>query len=170
MKIVATLIVLLFLAAPSALAGPTEDIADTLAVTAAKPITPDSLPADFARLTKFVRHDGHGMVLFTDGGATDGYVRHAQAHFDTGPAAASPQDPLFVVAFEFVDQEDFSFDALSSALEQRLGTPTMVANQAGGAFRAWKLKQPAGRSLSIAKGHGSDNGDAVTVVQLLQDR
>ncbi len=156
--------------ARAAVAGPTDDIADVLAVAAAKPITVETLPADFARLTKFVRHEGYGMVLFTDGGMTDGYVRHAQAHFDTGPAAANPNDPLFVVAFEFADQEDFTFDDLSSALEQRLGPPAMSVNQGGSAFRTWKLKQPAGRSVSIAHGHGSDNGDSVTVVQLVQDR
>jgi hypothetical protein len=152
--------------------APTDDIADVLVQAAHKPeITVGSLPDDFLRLTRFVRHDGNGMVLFSDGGATDGYVRHAQAHFDTAPAATGPGTaPLFSVALEFVSQPGFTFEGLSSALEQRLGTPSLSSNQTGATFRTWLLKQPGGRSLQVASAHGSDNGDPVTVVYIIQDR
>ncbi len=160
----------LALACP-AFAAPTDDIADALVQAGTKPITADSLPSDFARLTKFVRHDANGMVLFTDGGSTDGYVRHAQAHYDI---AALPHGgaamPLFSVAFELVNQQDFTFEGLASALEQRLGTPSVSSNQAGAVFRTWLLKQPDGRSFTLAQAQASDNGDPVTVVQLIQKR
>jgi prepilin-type processing-associated H-X9-DG protein len=157
----------------SALAAPVDDIADVLIQDAEKPaITQDSLPADFARLTRFVRHDGGGMVLFTDGGSTDGYVRHAMAHFDTRAAQGKGIQgvPLFLVAFELVDQPDFTFDGLSAALEQRLGPPTTRSNQSGATFRTWQLPQLEGRSLTVARAQASDNGDPITVAQIMQNR
>jgi hypothetical protein len=78
--------------------------------------------------------------------------------------------PLFSVAFELASQPDFTFEGLSSALEQRLGTPTTSSNQAGATFRTWLLKQPDGRSFTIARAQGSDNGDPVTIVHLIQKR
>ena len=154
-----------------AAAAPTDDIADVLAEAGRQPITPDTLPTDFARLTKFVRHDGNGMVLFTDGGPTDGYVRHAEARFDISKAPVNgPSTPLFSVAFELVDQPDFTFEGLASALEQRLGTPSASSNQAGATFRTWLLKAPEGRSYTVARAAASDNGDPITIVQLLQKR
>ncbi len=160
------------LACATAIAGPTDDIAEALVVAAAKPITPDSLPADFARLTRFVRHDGNSMVLFTDGGATDGYVRHAQAHFDTAPAAIAPggMNPLFMIAFEFADEPEFTFAGLAAALEKLLGTPSGSSNQSGSTFRTWRLQQPEGRMMTIGRAQASDNGDPVTIVQLIQQR
>jgi hypothetical protein len=158
---------------PSAHASATDDIADVL-VTAGKKadITPESLPGDFARLTRFVRHEGNGMVLFSDGGSTDGYVRHAQAHFDISrtPRAGADKIPLFSVAFELVDQPDFSFEGLASALEQRLGTPSVSSNQTGATFRTWLLKNPDGRNFTIARTQASDNGDPITIVQIMQNR
>lgn len=150
-------------------ATPTEDIADTLVQSGTKTITADSLPADFARLTKFVRHEGNGMVLFSDGGSTDGYVRHAQARFDTtsGPLAG-PKMPLFSVAFELVNQENFTFEGLAAAMALRLGTPSASSNQTGATFRTWLLKQPEGRSITVATAQASDNGDQITIVQLIQ--
>jgi hypothetical protein len=178
MRIFAYGLMLLLLAIPALLARPAagaavDEIADALVQAAEKPtITPDSLPADFARLARFVRHDASGMVLFTDGGSTDGYVRHAQAHFDTAPAAANGPGalPLFSLAFEFVDQPDFSFDGLAAALEQRLGTPSARSDQTGATFRTWQLKQPAGRTVTIARAQASDNGDPITIVQMMQSR
>jgi hypothetical protein len=162
------------LGAPAALAANApQEIADVLVASASKPeITPESLPNDFVRLTRFVRHDGKGMVLFSDGGSTDGYVRHAQAHFDTAPAAVSGANkmPLFMIALEFVDQPDFSFSALSAALEARLGTPTDSSNVGGATFRTWMLKQLNGRMLRIDRGQASDNGDPVTIVRIVQNR
>jgi len=157
----------------SAHAAPADDVADALVSAGKKAdITPDSLPSDFARLTRFVRHEGNGMVLFSDGGSTDGYVRHAQAHFDIShaPRAGADKIPLFSVAFELVDQADFSFEGLSSALEQRLGTPTVSSNQTGATFRTWLLKDPAGRNFTIARSQASDNGDPITIVQVMQNR
>jgi hypothetical protein len=172
MKVFALALMLICALAGVCRAMPTDDIAEALIVAGSKPITPDSLPADFARLTRFVRHDGNGMVLFTDGGATDGYVRHAQAHFDTAPAAHDDagMHPLFSVAFELVDQPDFSFDGLAASLEQKLGAPDNGSNRLGATFRTWNMKQPAGRTLTIAKGRASDNGDGVIIVQLIQER
>jgi hypothetical protein len=177
MKLFAALAIGLFVigfgAPPAQAADATQAIADVLVASAKKPeITPESLPADFARLTRFVRHDGKGMVLFSDGGSTDGYVRHAQAHFDTAPAAVSGANkmPLFIIAFELVDQPDFSFSALSAALETRLGTPGDSSDQGGATFRTWMLKQPNGRMLRIDRGQASDNGDPVTIVQIMQNR
>jgi hypothetical protein len=154
-------------------ASPTDDVADALVLAGKKPdITPDSLPNEFARLTRFVRHEGNGMVLFSDGGSTDGYVRHAQARFDTSraPRAGTDKIPVFSVAFELVDQSDFSFEGLASALEQRLGTPSVSSNQTGGTFRTWLLKNPDGRSFTVARAQASDNGDPITVVQVMQNR
>jgi hypothetical protein len=150
-------------------AAPTDDIADALVQGGTKTITADSLPSDFARLTKFVRHDGNGMVLFSDGGMTDGYVRHAQARFDisSGPRAGAKM-PLFSVAFELVNQENFTFEGLAAALAQRLGTPSASSNQTGAVFRTWLLKEPEGRSFTVATSQASDNGDPITIVQLIQ--
>jgi hypothetical protein len=78
--------------------------------------------------------------------------------------------PLFSVALELASQPDFTFEGLSSALEQRLGTPTTSSNQPGATFRTWLLKQPDGRSFTIARAQGSDNGDPVTIVHLIQKR
>src|ERR1700735_4164706 len=117
----------------AAFAAPTDDIADALVAPATKPrITADSLPADFARLTKFTRHEANGMVIFADGGPTDGYVRHAQAQYDTSTVPRTgPNAPLFSVAFELASQPDFTFEGLAAALEHRLGTPTTSSNQIG---------------------------------------
>ena len=153
-------------------AAPTDDIADALVAAGTKPqITVDSLPADFARLTKFTRHEANGMVIFADGGPTDGFVRHAQARYATSAVPhGGPNAPLFSVALELASQPDFTFEGLSSALEQRLGTPTTSSNQAGATFRTWLLKHPDGRSFTIAQAQGSDNGDPVTIVHLIQKR
>jgi hypothetical protein len=155
-----------------AAAAPTDDIADALVAAGTKPqITADSLPGDFARLTRFTRHEANGMVIFADGGPTDGYVRHAQAQYDTSAVPrGGPNMPLFSVAFELANQADFTFEGLSAALEQRLGTPTTSSNQTGATFRTWLLKQPDGRSFTIAQTQGSDNGDPVTIVHLIQKR
>jgi hypothetical protein len=154
------------------MAAPTDDIADALVTAGTKAeITAESMPNDFGRLSRFVRHDAGGMAIFSDGGPTDGYVRHAQAHFDL---SAMPRGgagtPQFLVAFELANQPDFTFEGLSSALEARLGTPTSSSNQAGATFRTWNLKQVNGRSLTIAKAPSSDNGDPVTIVDLKQNR
>ena len=158
--------------AASAFATPVDDVADALVQAGTKPITADSLPTDFARLTQFVRHDANGMILYTDGGPTDGYVRHAQAHFDLTPSVRKGADkiPLFAVAFELADQTDFSFDGLASALEKRLGTPSVSSNRGGSVFRTWLLKQPAGRTFTIARAQASDNAESITVVELIQNR
>lgn len=153
-------------------AAPADDIADALVTAANKQqVTADSLPNDFARLSRFVRHDAGGMAIFSDGGPTDGFVRHAQARFDL---SAMPRGGagglLFSVAFELASQPDFTFEGLSAALEARLGTPTSSSNQIGNSYRNWQLKQIEGRSLTIAKSQASDNGDPVTVVSLLQKR
>ena len=150
-------------------AAPTDDIADALVRGGTKAITADSLPQDFARLTKFVRHDGNGMILFSDGGMTDGYVRHAQARFDTkaGPQAGAVM-PMFSVAFELVNQENFTFEGLAAALSQRLGTPSASSDQVGAVFRTWLLKQPEGRSITLATSQASDNGDPISIVQMIQ--
>lgn len=172
MRVLALLALMVGFAA-GAHAAPTDDIADVL-VTAGKKadISPETLPADFARLTRFVRHDGKGMILFSDGGSTDGYVRHAQAQFTilAGPVADTSKMPLFMVALELVDQPDFTFEALSSALTQRLGTPTDSSNQAGATFRTWMLPEPKGRVVRIDRGQASDNGDPVIVVRVMQNR
>jgi hypothetical protein len=151
-------------------AAPTDTMADALvAVSTKAEITADSLPNDFARLSRFVRRDAGGMAIFSDGGPTDGYVRHAQARF----ALSSQGDAtglVFTVAFELTSQPDFTFEGLSSALEGRLGTPTSSSNQAGNSFRSWNLKQVDGRTLTIAKSQASDNGDPVTIVSLTQKR
>ena len=157
--------------AAAGLAAPTDDIADALVSAGTKPITADSLPTDFARLTRFTRHEANGMVIFADGGPTDGYVRHAQAQYDTSAIPhGGPSMPLFSVAFELASQSDFTFEGLSSALEQRLGTPTTSSNQIGATFRTWLLKKPDGRSFTIARAQGSDNGDPVTIIHLIQKR
>jgi hypothetical protein len=154
-----------------AAAAPIDDIADALVSAGTKQITADSLPTDFARLTKFTRHEANGMVIFADGGPTDGYVRHAQAQYDTSAVPRTgPNAPLFSVAFELAEQPDFTFEGLSAALEQRLGTPTTSSNQTGATFRTWLLKNPDGRSFTIAQAQGSDNGDPVTIVHLIQKR
>jgi hypothetical protein len=177
MKFFAALTICLGLAGlwtPVALAGSAPDtIADAVVAAANKPeITPESLPGDFARLARFVRHDSNGMVLFSDGGSTDGYVRHAQAHFDTTTPSVmtGTKTPLFMIAFELVDQEDFTFSGFSAALAARLGTPSDSSDQAGATFRMWMLKQPNGRMVRVDRGHASDNGDSVTVVQIMQNR
>ena len=154
----------------AAKAAPTDEIADALVTAANKPeITATSLPNDFARFSRFVRRDVGGMAIFSDGGPTDGYVRHAQARV----ALSSQGDTtglVFTVAFELASQQDFTFEGLSSALEGRLGTPTSSSNQAGNSFRSWQLKQVNGRTLTIAKSQASDNGDPVTIVSLTQKR
>jgi len=152
--------------------APADDIADAVIQAGIKPISPESLADDFAPLTKFIRHDASGMVLFSDGGGTNGYVRHAQAHFDTAPAATDPagKHPAFSIAFELADQPEFSFADLAGALEQRLGKPDRRTDVIGAVSRAWALKQQPGRTLTIARAEASDNGDPVTIVQLVQER
>jgi hypothetical protein len=179
MRILAAIFISLTLA-PFAVAAPADDIADVLVQDVRKPtITPDTLSADFARLTRFVRHDASGMVLFTDGGSTDGYVRHAMANFYSPAPAKASKDaktadatnmPLFLVAFEFSDQPDFSFDGLAAALAQRLGAPSSRSDQSGATFRTWSFQQPAGRSLTLARAQASDNGDPIAVVRIMQNR
>ena len=164
----------LFLAALSltgaAQAAPVDGIADALVAAANKPeITAESLPNDFARMSRFVRRDAGGMAIFSDGGPTDGYVRHAQARVALS-AQGDTTGLIFMVAFELAIEPDFSFEGLSSALEGRLGTPSSSSNQAGNAFRSWRLKQIDGRTLTIAKSQASDNGDPVTVVSLTQKK
>jgi hypothetical protein len=161
----------LALAAAPAWANPPDDIADAIVEAGTKTITADSLPDDFARLTKFVRHDVNGMVLYSDGGSTDGYVRHAQARFNTtkGPAAAGVKAPLFSVAFELVNQENFTFEGFAAAMAQRLGTPSSSSNQGENTFRTWTPKQPEGRTITVAQSKASDNGDPITVVYLTQN-
>lgn len=153
-------------------AAATDEIAAALVDAGRKPITADSLPGDFGRLAHFVRHEANGMVLFTDGGPADGHVRNAQAHFDVTSAVRGPNDkiPLFAVAFELVDEPDFSFDGLAAAMEHRLGTPTASSNRTGAVFRTWLLPSPVGRSFTIARAQASDNGDPITIVQLVQNR
>jgi hypothetical protein len=169
MRFLAVLAIGLSLAG-AAMAGPADEMADALVAASSKAeITADSLPNDFARLSRFVRRDTGGMAIFSDGGPTDGYVRHAQARF-----ALSPQGDttglVFMVALELTSQPDFTFEGLSSALEGRLGTPTSSSNQTGNSFRSWQLKQVNGRTLTIAKSQASDNGDPVTIVSLNQKR
>ena len=152
------------------MAAPADEMADALVTACSKPeITANSLPDDFARLSRFVRRDAGDMAIFSDGGPTDGYVRHAQARFalsSQGDATAL----VFTVALELANQPDFTFEGLSSALENRLGTPTSSSNQTGNSFRSWQLKQVNGRTLTIAKSQASDNGDPVTIVSLTQKR
>jgi hypothetical protein len=162
----------LSLAGAAHASAPVDDIADVLVAAGSKAnITAESLPTDFARLTKFTRHEANGMLIFSDGGPTDGYVRHAQAAYDTSAMPRGGANmPLFSVAFELASQPDFTFEGLSAALSQRLGTPTTSSNQSGATFRTWLLKQPDGRSFTVAQAQGSDNGDPVIVVHLIQKR
>jgi len=151
-------------------AAPVDGIADALVAAANKAeITANSLPDDFARLSRFVRRDTGGMAIFSDGGPTDGYVRHAQARVALAPQGDTT-GLVFMVAFELTSQPDFTFEGLSSALEGRLGTPSSSSNQAGNAFRSWQLKQVNGRTLTVAKSQASDNGDPVTIVSLTQKK
>jgi hypothetical protein len=173
MKIIAAAcLALAILCAPPVPAAPADDIADALARASSGPITADSLPEDFARLARFVRHDANGMILFTDGGPTDGYVRHAQAHFDLTPLARKGVDkiPLFAVEFELADQPDFTFEGLSAALERRFGNPSASSDQPEAVFRTWLLKEPAGRTVTLARAHASDNGDPTIIFYLIQNR
>ena len=78
--------------------------------------------------------------------------------------------PLFSVALELVDQPDFSFNGLAAAMEHQLGTPTTTSNQSGATIRMWLLKDPQGRSITLARAPGSDNGEMVTIYQLIQNR
>ena len=152
-------------------AGSPDELADLVIESARKLITVDSLTSDFAHLAKFVRHDSSNQVLFSDGGAADGHVRHAQARFDRAPpSAATAAMPLFVVALELVEQPDFTFDGFAAALERRLGTPDQSSSVEGATFRNWRLKQLPGRSLTIARAQATDNGDRITIVQLVQNR
>src|ERR1700744_4201430 len=112
-----------------AAAAPADQMADALVATASKDeITAESLPNDFARLSRFVRHDSGGMAIFSDGGPADGSVRYAQPPFDLSAMPhGGANAPLFTVAFEFASQADFTFEGLAAALETRLGTPTSSA-------------------------------------------
>jgi hypothetical protein len=170
--IIGLFVLLLAAVAGTALAAPADDVAAALADAGRKALTADSLPTDFARLSHFKRTDTNGMVLFTQETPADGHVRNAQAQFDMMGASRPATDkmPLFSVAFEFVDQPDFSFDALAAALEHKLGTPTASSNQAGAVFRTWLLAEPHGRSVTLARAQGSDNGETVTIFQLVQNR
>ncbi len=167
-----TFFALAILCAPAAPGAPVDDIADALTQASANPITADSLPANFARLAHFVRHEANNAILYTDGGPSDGYVRYAQAHFNLTPLAAkdASQFPLFDVEFELTDQPDFTFEGLAAALERRLGTPSTSSDQPEAVFRTWLLKQPAGRTITLARANGSDNGDPAIVFQLIQNR
>ena len=109
--------------------------------------------------------------MYSDGGAADGHVRKAQARFDARPGPRNPTDksPLLVVAFELVDQPDFNFAGLAAALERRLGTPDASSTQTGAVFRTWHLKQPAGRRADRGRAQGGDNGESITIVQLVQN-
>ena len=161
------------LGAPLAAEPPADEIANALIDAGSKPITADSLPADFARLVHFERHEGNGMVLFTDSMPADGHVRNAQAHFSVPNKSAGVIDsglPLFAVAFELVDEPDFTFEGLASAIARRLGTPTASSNRNGATFRTWLMKAPLGRSFTIAKAQATDNGDPITIVQLVQNK
>jgi hypothetical protein len=172
MKILALILAISVSAMGTAFAASTDDIANVLVDAGRKPITADSLPQDFARLAHFVRHEANGMILYTDSAPADGHVRNAQAHFDTIGGVRPPNDklPLFSVAFELVDQPDFTFDGLASAIERKLGTPTASSNRNGAVFRTWLLKEPAGRSFTVARAQATDNGDPIIIVQLLQAR
>ena len=80
--------------AGSAKAAPVDGIADALVTAANKAeITANSLPDDFARLSRFVRRDTGGMAIFSDGGPTDGYVRHAQARDSCIPSRQRSANP-----------------------------------------------------------------------------
>jgi len=150
----------------------TDQIATVLVDAGSKPITADTLPSDFARLAHFVRHEGNGMVLFTDSAPADGHVRNAQAHFSV-PNKSGVLDsglPLFAVAFELAEEPDFTFDGLAAAIERKLGAPTAHSNRTGAVFRTWLMKAPVGRSFTIAKAQASDNGDPITIVQLVQNQ
>jgi hypothetical protein len=172
MKSLALAFILLLALSGTGIAAPTDDVADALVAAGRKPLTADSLPGDFARLSHFKRHDANGMVVFTQDAPADGHVRNAQAQFDTLGASrpATEKMPLFSIAFELVDQPDFSFDGLAAAMERRLGTPTASSNHIGAVFRTWLLKEPQGRSFTLARAQGSDNGDMITIVQLVQSR
>jgi hypothetical protein len=170
--IAATVFSVAILASLSAGATPADNVADALVEAARKPITADSLETDFSRLTRFVRHNGNGLILYTDGGPADGYVRHAQARYDLTPTIRKGIDmiPQFDVAIELVDQPDFTYEAVASALERRLGTPMASSNQAGALFRTWVLKKPEGRTITLAYAPASDNAEATTIFQLIQNR
>jgi hypothetical protein len=94
------------------------------------------------------------------------------ARFELGPVSApvGGKATQFSIAIEFTDQPDFSYATLAAALEQRLGTPNMSSSEIGAVFRTWLLTNPAGRSLQLAKAQGSDNGDPVSVVYIIQNR
>jgi hypothetical protein len=156
----------------SARAAATDDMARELAERVARPITADSLPADFAPIARFVRREMGGQVMFSDGGIADGHVRHAQASFDLRAPApgAAAKTPAFFIALELVDEPDFTFDGIAAALERRLGPPDESSGRAGALFRTWHLKALPGRTVTIAPSQASDNGDAVTIVQIVQDR
>ena len=172
MKVFACALALFLAAVTPGFAAPADDVATVLVDVGRKPLTADSLPGDFARLTHFQRHEANGMVLFTQDAPADGHVRNAQAQFDTLGATRPAADkmPLFSIAFEMVDQPDFSFDGFAAAMERKLGTPTASSNQSGAVFRTWLLKEPQGRSFTVARAQGSDNGDMITIVQLVQSR
>ncbi|HLG86327.1 MAG TPA: hypothetical protein VKZ79_03930 [Alphaproteobacteria bacterium] len=172
MKPLFVAIAFLLAAAGTAVAAPVDEVAAVLADAGRKPLTVESLPVTFARLVHFKRSDANGMVLFTEEAPADGHVRQAQAQFDTVGAArpAAEKMPVFSVALELVDQPDFSFNGLAAAMEHQLGTPTASSNQAGATFRTWLLKDPQGRSITLARAPGSDNGDTAIIYQLVQNR
>jgi len=153
------------------LAAATDDIADVL-VTAAKKaeITPDSLPADFARLTRFVRHDSNGMVLFSDGGSTDGYVRHAKRS-SRSPPARSPirQDAALHDCHRAGGPAGLTFEAMSSALSQRWAHRPTAPTRPARPSAPGRCPNPRARPQN-RPGQASDNGDPVIVAQVMQNR
>lgn len=171
MKFFALILAFLLAAAP-ARASDADDIARIVSDLAQKSITPDTLTAGFAPLVQFVRRDTKDMLLFTDGKLVDGHVRHAQAQFDgkVGSRTTGDRTPVFSIALELGDEPDFTFDGLAAGFSRRLGTPGATSNRAGATYRVWYLKQPKGRTLTVARGQASDNGEPVTIIQLLQER
>lgn len=172
MKALLAALVFLLAAAGTGLAAPVDQVAAVLADATKKALTPDSFPTDFARLSHFKRSDANGMVLFTQEAPADGHVRNAQAQFDTMGASrpAAEAMPLFSIAFELVDQPDFDFAGFAAAMEHQLGTPAGSSNQSGATFRKWSLAEPRGRSITIARAPGSDNGEMAVIVQIVQSR
>lgn len=172
MKALLVALVFFLAVAGPGLAAPVDEVAAVLADAGHKPMTVDSFPTTFARLAHFKRSDANGMVLFTQEAPADGHIRNAQAQFDTmGTARPTIEKmPIFSVAFELVDQPDFSFNGLAAAMEHQLGTPTASSNQPGATFRTWLLKDPQGRSITLARAPGSDNGEMAIIYQLLQNR
>jgi hypothetical protein len=160
------------LVSDAARATSADDFAATLADRSAAALTADTLTTSFAPLARFARRDVAGKAIFSDDGIADGHVRHAQASFDLRPPApnATGKSPLFFIALQLTDEPDFTFEGLASGLEHRLGAPDESSGREGAVFRTWHLKAVPGRTLTVAQSQASDNGDPITVVQIVQDR